>query len=428
MLRVLFFLLTFVLILPALAEDPVVAPSPSPSPAAPPPVPPKYFSQLWVDKTAVVTPEAVAATVAGLKAQQANPEHVVVYIHGFDVQRDESTAAFDALTLRLQQQFQPTNARVAYAGIQWQSAADSSVFQLANVYWEKISVARSVGRGPARELLLGIAKEFPKAHVTIMAHSMGCEVMAAAVVPEIEYAAQTPFVPTFAPESDVRVLMTVMCGSDLDDNIWQKSHVAMRSHNERTQLTWTTVAPFMGQGDEVLSVRAQIRGVAAGAAFPLMTLDQLNEVVSKRKMVFDGEDIPHDHAFEKYYDSDRLARIVPTMLYVSNPKGWPEPLELSELDQILEAPGVATALTPFLDNGRYGTLFYTLWRLEQVNCGDARHMTDGTLASVAHLLKNTPQMVWRAAAKSPCVTIKNGEFPTPTMMTRAGAPPRARKD
>jgi hypothetical protein len=409
-------LLTVTLTVPAFSED------------APPPAPvePKEYSQLWVDKTCLVTPEAVAATVAGLKKQQADPEHVIVMVHGFDVSRDSGTAHFDDLAARLKKQFAPTKARVAYAGIQWDSASDSSVFELANVYWEKISVARSTGRGPARHLILEIAKAFPKARISMLAHSMGCEVLAATAIPEIEYADQVPFVPTYLPDRDVKLHMAVLCGSDLDYDIWSKSKADAREKNERVKLTWQTIAPYTGKGDDVLDARAKLRGKAAGSSFPRMTLQQLDETLSHRRAIFDGEGIPSDHDFAKYYDDARLARIVPVMLYLADSKR-PKPIEIAEIDEILKAPNNLSVLLPYLDSGRFGTLFYTLWRVERVNCGDARHLTDGTLEEIARMLRDKAQMIWRKQSSCECLTVKEGQFPTEKMMTRAGAPPWARK-
>jgi hypothetical protein len=234
-------------------------------------------------------------------------------------------------------------------------------------------------------------------------------------------------VETFEPKSAVKLLMAVFCGSDLDYDIWAKSQVEARAQSQRVEMTWSTVAPLLGKGDKVLSYRARLRGRAAGSAFPKMTLTQLDDVVSKRRLILDGEDIPNSHDFGEYYNDARLDRIVPVMLYLANP-GLPKPLELAELDKILEAPADAASLTPFLDSGRYGTLFYTLWRLERLNCGDARHMTDGTLETIARLLKEHPQMIWKEQKKTECVTVQRGEFPSVRMMTRAGAPPRARRD
>lgn len=419
--RLLALVFALFLALPAIADDP-----PAQAPAPPPPIPPKEFSSLWVDKTAIVTPEAVAATIAGVKKQQADPQHIVVFVHGFDVQRDSSTAKFDDLASRLKKQFEPSKTKVAFAGVQWESASDQSVLKLANVYWEKISVARSTGRGPTRQLVLGLQKAFPKAHISVMAHSMGCEVAAAALVPEIEYADQIPFVPTFQPETDLKLHLFSLCGSDLDYDIWSKSHAEARAQNARIKMMWQTVAPYLGKGDKVLSMRAKLRGKAAGSAFPQMTVQQLDQATAHRRIIFDGENIPNDHDFEKYYDDARLARQVPVMLYLANPK-LAKPREIAEIDEIMEAPADPAVLTNFLDNGRYGTLFYTLYRFERLNCGDARHMTDGTLENVGRMLKDKPQMIWREQPKTDCITVKNGEFPTVKMMTRAGAPPRAKK-
>jgi esterase/lipase superfamily enzyme len=391
-------------------------------------VEPKNYSPLWVGRNAVVTAEEIAATVVGLKKQEPNPDHIVVFIHGFNLRREASTAEFDRLAKNLRTELTSSQAnKVAFAGVQWASASESSVFELANVYWQKISVARSVGRGPTRQLLLAIHKAFPKAHVSVMAHSMGCEVAAAAIIPEMVYDDQVPFVPTYQPEADVMLNLVTFCGSDLDYDIWSKSGVEGRSLVKRNRMLWQTVAPNdKGKKDRVLSYRARLRGKAAGASFPKMTVQQLETVLGQRRIILDTEAIPSDHDLEKYYDQDRLARIVATMLYVANPKRV-KPPEIGQIDEIMAEPDHVKSLLPHLDSPHVGTLFYTLWRIERLNCGDARHLTDGTLEAIVTTLREKPQMVWREAPKSECLTIKNEQFPTVTQMTRSGAPPRARK-
>jgi esterase/lipase superfamily enzyme len=405
-----------------------------PAPSSPPSSPlvtyvaPQNYSQLWVDKSAVVTDKEVAATIAGLRKQVADPEHIVVFLHGFNVARDSSTAKFDRLAARLKETLGPNHGKVAFAGIQWESASDSSIFELANVYWEKISVARSVGRGPTRQLLLEIKKAFPKAHISLMAHSMGCEVTEAAIVPELDYEDQIPFVPTYQPETPLSLNLVTLCGSDLDYDIWSKSKADPKAQNQRVRLTWQTVAPYdkNKKRDKVLSYRARLRGKAGGSAFPLMTLPQLDEVVSTRRILLDTSGVPSDHDFDKYYDEARLAKLVPSMLYLANPK-LAKPPELAELDGILALPNDVTTLLPYLDSPNVGSFLYTLWRLERLNCGDARHLTDGTLEAIGRMLVDKPQMIWREAPKSDCATIRSEQFPTVKAMTRAGAPPRARK-
>jgi hypothetical protein len=425
MLRRLLLTLLF-LSLPLLAQT-----APAPAPAAPDPdavatLEPKNFSSLWVDKTATVAPEAVVATIDGLRKQQSDPEHIVVFIHGFDVKRDSSTEEFDGLASRLETEFKPSGKRVAYAGLQWESIADGSIFNLPAQYFDKIPLARSVGRGPGRQLMLAIHQAFPKARVSFMAHSMGCEVAAAALSPELIYADAQPFVETYDGQSDVKILMGVLCGSDLDYDIWSKGKAEVRDRNERVHLLWSTVAPFSGEGDEVLNLRGRVRGRAGGSAFPLLTLQQLDTVLTHRRVIFDGEDIPEDHHFSKYYDEARLKRIVPTLLYIDAPKP-PMPTEMAEIEDIMSAPNDLNSLLPYLDGPLYGSRYYALWRLERLNCGDARHMSDGTLEKIARLLKTKPQRVWREAPKSECLTVKNEQFPTEKMMTKAGAPPWARK-
>jgi hypothetical protein len=298
---------------------------------------------------------------------------------------------------------------------------------LANIYWEKISVARSVGRGPARELLLAIQKAYPKAHLSVLAHSMGCEVAAAAVVPELSYADQVPFVPTHEPQAPVKLNLLALFGSDLDYDIWSQSGVEASTLTGRLSLLWQTLAPNEAdKKDKVLSYRARLRGKAAGSTFPKMTLAQLDAMVGGRRLLVDSEDIPSDHAFGNYYDQSRVSRLVPVMRYLANPK-LAKPPYLERLDRILTAPNSQQALLTYLDAPTAGEIFYALWRLERLNCGDARHLTDDTVQKIGRLLKETPQKIWRVAPKSDCQTIRAEQFPTPTQMTRAGAPAWARK-
>jgi hypothetical protein len=423
MLRRLLFLLLF-LSLPLAAQT---EPAPTEE-APPPPVQPKNFSSLWADKTATVTPEAVAATIEGIKKQQADPEHIVLFVHGFDVARDSSTEAFDALASRLATEFAKTNSRVAYAGMQWDSLADGGIFDLPGQYFAKVPLARSVGRGPARQLLLEIQKAFPKARITVMAHSMGCELTAAASVPELTYTdGAEQFVETYQPDKDIYLHMVVLCGSDLDYDIWSKGKVSARDQEHaRMKMMWSTVAPYNGEGDKVLTLRGRVRGRAGGSAFPALTLEQLETVLTNRRVIFDGENIPEDHHFSLYYNEARLQRIVPTMLYVANPKG-PMPNDMAEVANVMAAPNDLNSLIGYLDGPLYGSRYYALWRLEHLNCGDARHMSDGTLEKIGRMLKDKPQKIWREAPKSECITVKKEQFPSEKMMTKAGAPPWARK-
>src|SRR5690606_29836839 len=110
---------------------------------------------------------------------------------------------------------------------------------------------------------------------------------------------------------------------------------------------------------------------------------QLDQVVGSRRILLDTSGVPTDHNFDKYYDQARLQRMLASMLYLADPK-LKKPAELAELDEILALPDDVSTLLPYLDSPNTGTLLYTLWRLERLNCGDARHMTDQTIEQITY--------------------------------------------
>ena len=384
---------------------------------------PSGYASLWVDKSAVVTPAAVEKTLADANALESDPEQIVVFIHGFKKPRDGSTRDFNALTQRLQPMFAKDSTQVMFVGLQWESATKASLLKMQKTYLDTVPLARSVGRGPARQLLLELQKRYPKAHVSVFAHSMGCEVAAAALLPEIRYDDQQPYVETYKPSEQVQLDMLTLAGSDLDFDFWYKSDISARKFEGRCRFTWLTVADHLERGDRVLNMRSRVRGKAAGATFPRMTLEQLDQTISERRLFLDHREIPINHKFLNYYELPRLERIVATLRYLTAPRA-PEPDEIAELDEILAAPSEMEVLLPYLDRASYSAKFYALWRIERMNCGDARHMTDLTLLNVVNMLKDRPKKIWTERPKSDCVTIKKGQFPTEKLMIKAGAPSR----
>lgn len=384
------------------------------------------YASLWVDRTAAITPEALSTTIAEVRAQQADPEYIFVMVHGFNVARESSAREFHDLAGLLKTETEKAGVRAAFVGLQWQSEAEGSVFAMEDAYFQTIPLARTIGRGAARQLLLGLHEAFPQARLTVLGHSMGCELSLAAVLPDIAYTDNLPTGEAFAPERDVKLTGLVLCGSDLDYDIMAKSGLSARDTDPRLKMVWATIAPYRGKGDKVLSLRARVRGRAGGMSFPQMTEQQIDTLLPRHLFIFDGEDIPYSHDFQEYYDAERLARLMPNLLYAGGTVSKAPP-EMAEVEAILQAPNDVNALLPYLDSKSAGSMFYALWRIEKLNCGDARHMTDGTLEEIGRLLRDKPQMVWREQAKSPCVTCQKGQFPTVKALTRAGAPPRARR-
>ena len=259
---------------------------------------PEGFASLWVEKDAHYTPEDVEKTLAEVSKQERDPDQIIVFIHGFKKPRAGSTRDFNALAKQVERQFESDSNRVALVGVQWDSAVDIpqakglDALRMIRAYHEAVPLARSVGRGPTRALLLALQEKYPKAHLSVFAHSMGCEVAASALLPEIDYDEYEPFGETYHAEEDVRLDLLVLAGSDLDYDFWYKSGISAREMEERTRLAWFTVADYLTKGDKVLNTRRRIRGRAGGSSFPRLTNEQLDQTVAEARLFFDNQDIP----------------------------------------------------------------------------------------------------------------------------------------
>jgi hypothetical protein len=385
---------------------------------------PLPFASLWVDDSGTVSARALQQTMQRVAEQEPQPRQIVLLIHGYDMGREESSRLYRALTEQVKERLSPDP--VAVVGVQW-SGVGGSFLNPAGAYFGKLSLARSIGRGPLRQLLLGLQDRYPNVPVTVLAHSMGCEITVAAVAPEIVYAENPPRLSTYEPQREIVLTMAAFVGSDLDYDIWYKSGDAALKWFDRCQLTWSTVSDPTARGDKVLSMRARVRGKAAGALFPRLTLGQLDRVIPARRFYLDGAEVPSDHAFDSYFDDSRLDRIMAALRFLTRP-GQPEPAELAAMRKVLETPDDLRRLLPMLDSPYAGAAFCALWRVERLNCGDARHMTDQTLERVVLMLADSPKSIWPVQASSECVTLRKGQFPTDKTMTRAGAPPWARPD
>lgn len=384
---------------------------------------PAGFVPAWLNDGSPVSDADLDAIVKNVGAQQANPDHIVFLVHGLGNSREASTSQFNALAPLLAKQYQQANKKVVIVGLQWNSDVPLGLFTAEANYLDMLARARKVGHWPARQLMLKLQKQYPKANFDIYAHSLGCEVTAATIVPEITYTDDIPKSEAFQPAQDIHSSMITMAGSDLDFDVWSKSHVTARADAPRAKELWMTMSPYLGEKeqDETLKMRAMVRGVAAGSAFPKMTEQQYDNFLGNQRLVVDNQNIPADHAFLKYYDEARLARVVPLAVHVGDPK-FPKPKEFAELDVVKALPDQVSALTPYLDSPNLTTVMYTLWRLEKIDCGGSKHLADGTIEEMARRMKNKPATVRSGRKDSPCKTMSSGYFPTEDQLTRAGAP------
>ncbi len=377
------------------------------------------YIPLWV-KDSTLIDEAGLDRVTG---SSSTPEQIIVLIHGYDMGQSESERKYRELAGHLEQNLTPRSLHIV--GLQWDAGGHSFLNPLGD-YFNTLERSRSIGRGPVRQLFLALQEAHPGVPLTVLAHSMGCEVTLAAVAPEIAYREENPKGETFAPEEDVRLTLAAFAGSDLDYDIWQHGGTAAMRWFENVGLTWMTVSDPVSQGDRVLSFRTRLRGKAAGSLMPLMTEEQLDTALPGRRLVLDGEEVPVDHELDSYFRPRRVQRLSQALLHLTD--FGQEPPELLAVRQVLDAPEALPALRRHLDSPHAGAAFVALWRVERLLCGDSRHLADQTLERAVRLLASRPKAIWPLQASSDCKTLRRGLFPTNDTMRRAGAPYRTRPD
>jgi len=383
--------------------------------------PPQNFVPLWVHHGEALSEEQLQPMIEAATRREAQPDHVVVLVHGLGNNRETSTATFEQIGARLQSAYQKNQRKALVLGLQWDSDVPMGLFTAESNYLDMVARARQVGHVPTRQLLLRLQQTYPKAHFDIYGHSLGCEVTAAALVPELVYGDEIPKSTAFEPARDILASTTVLAGSDLDYDLWFKSKLVTRDQQRRSKFLWLTMSPYVGERDETLQMRQMVRGVAAGSAFPRMTEQQYDTVFGHQAVAFDNQDIPTDHSMLNYYNDTRLSRVVPMAAHVADPR-TPKPKEFQELDQMAAMPNQLQALQPFLDSPNLTTQLYAIWRLEHLYCGGCTHLSDGTLEQLARRLRNQPNTVRPERKNSACKFLQQGCWPTENQLMKAGAP------
>ncbi len=379
---------------------------------------------VWLGDGSNFDSKAQAQALQQMKKVEPKPQHIVVLFHGYNVIQESSEELYRELGANVQKDMQKRSLRNLVVGLQWQSAEPGNAvpWQAEETYLRALGRGRSLGRSVARQLLFAIQKQYPKVPVTFLAHSMGCEVAIATFLPDIQYRDDVPVGPAFQPKQSLRPNLVALAGSDIDYDLWFRSGVELGAAGKPlARMMWMTQSDYVSDRDKALLVRQVARGQAGGTFFPRMTERQYDLLFKNAAVMFDDEEIPESHAFVRYYDEERLARILPTSIYLSNPKS-PKPTELAEAEAILKLPNRAEVFKPWLSNDHLTAQMYALWRLENLFCGGSKHFADETLDKVARLLRNTPSVVWREQKTSPCRSIREEYWPTEEQMTRAGAP------
>lgn len=384
---------------------------------------PGRYSPVWLGKGETLTSEQVDKSVAPILAQK--PDHLVVMVHGYGIPKDETKEDYAKVSDNLKEIFESQGVRSAVLGVEWESAmpGDMVPWQSEEAYFTALSRARTVGRVPLRQLLLAVEKRSPGTKVDILAHSLGCEVSAAAIYPELTYKDDAKKFPApYAAGQALKTNFYGLLGSDLDYDVWYKSGMPFSAKNPRVGMHWMTISTFVGERDRALLVRKFSRGEAAGSTIPRMTEGQWDTLMGNRTLMLDDEEVPETHDFSRYLSKERLQRMLPVALYVANPDQFPKPAEVAQMDEVRALPGDAQAIKPWLDNQFLSTQIMALWRLEKTLCGSSKHMADGTIETQARMLRTTPAKVRAERKDSKCVSIERGYWPTQQQLTRAGAP------
>ncbi|MBT9586670.1 alpha/beta hydrolase [bacterium] len=378
----------------------------------------------WLGDGNLLPDATVTAALADIQKVQAQPEHIVVLVHGYNVVREDGAAQFQEVADRLVPLSGPLKHNLVVLGLQWDSAAPGaqSPWSAEEAYLEKVTRARAVGHLAARQLLLAVQKQFPRAYITVLAHSLGCEVSVGALFPEITYADELPKSESFEPAQELFLNMLCLTGSDLDYDCWYKGGIIFRAQNPRARLLWMTVSPYVRGGrDRTLQIRQMTRGMAGGSAFPRMTEQQYDFLFKYRAIFFDQKDIPEGHEFVNYLSADRLTRMLSAAVYLTDPNAE-RPQEIDDIYKVLALANKVEEFLPWLDHPNVSGQLYALWRLEALLCGGSQHLADQTLDNVTRLLRNTPRKVWGERESSPCQSVRRAYWPSEALMNKAGAP------
>lgn len=391
------------------------------APSADPP-----YIGVWIDSSASVSDETAQQVVDEIARRNPKPQHVVVLIHGLATTRKESDAQYTRAARDLRTQFEKQGESAVVVGLQWDSAVPKAWIGQVMVgilgfgpkdhpYNQKVELARKTGRMGARQVLLRIQERFPEACLSVMAHSLGCELAHRTVDPEFKDKKATRIPESFRPDKDLNVSLLALCGADLDYDVGFRM-AGQGGRGGTLGLVWLTVAILdtVRPTDLVLDARMIVRGTEAlGNQFPRLAERQIEALCRQCRLVIDSMNIPSTHAFLKYYTPERLARLAAAAKSLREKQ--PHDL-LKRLSAVASAPASLDKLTPFLDDLDTSVQYYVVWRLEELFCGGPRHLSDGSIYALAGIVGSHPELVERERAKHPCAVVRNGLWPTPRLL------------
>lgn len=386
---------------------------------------PHSFVAVQFPRSGEISREQRDAAVSQLAAQQPDPEHIVVLIHGFDTPTFASAKQYAEVAPRVLSEFQKFGKRAVVLGVQWDSNVGpqrnwvpASLGHLAfrmiglrkvirDPYISRIPIARTLGRTGLRQVLFDVKDRFPNARIHVMAHSMGAEAIAHAINPEYTPIPEDTTVST--PERPLKLDVVALAGADLDFDSGAKSKPV--NPQAAPNLLWVTLPKVGSKGDKILDLRKKVRSKAAvGNAVPAFREDQYDALIGTRRLVFDSRDIPESHALVEYWAEPRISRIAAAAEGIRDPEHNPSEI-LKACGAVLAAPAQVNAISPYLLGNETSPKVYALWRLEHLLCGSAKHMSTGYSEKVLAKTLKDPGWWDSERLSSDCKVVREGLWP-----------------
>jgi hypothetical protein len=299
------------------------------------------YHRIILGKDGMPEPAALEALASEVKRETAGaPAQLLVMVHGFQTPLDDGERDFQAIADRMRKEGTRIGLRTAIVGVHWDSgsadlakwfpkAVGSRITSLLgfkkavkNPYLEKAEEARRNGRTGLRAVLLGLQEAAPELPVHLLAHSMGAEMVVAALAPEACAGGKSgPEAPAIQrPEQVLRVGMVTLVGADLDyDYFCRDQETGLERALNRAQVWWITV-PRDKRADGMLELRRGAgRCDAVGNRGLKLRKSDLNRLLARRGLVVDQGKVPTKHGFIEYLCEDRVRALAASMLYLQDP-------------------------------------------------------------------------------------------------------------
>jgi hypothetical protein len=301
-----------------------------------------------------------AMTVAVRPEVGEGNAQIVVMLHGFATPHWVAEKNFTIAAGRLREQSVAAHLRMGIVGVHWDShvgepprwlseAAAARVTSLLgmkkavrNPYLAKTRLAREAGRTGARSVFFKLQEAFPRATFHVIAHSLGAEMVVAALAPAGS-ARKGESTEIDQPERELRLRMVTLVGADMDCDTFVRPGSTARTALRRADLWWVTV-PAKGKADGVLELRrAAGKGDAVGNCGMKLEREDLDMLLRRRALVVDQKDIPATHSSPKYMTEWRAEAVVRSIAYLRDPESaFGKSSVLARLDNYLGSSAPAS--------------------------------------------------------------------------------------